>query len=185
MSGRVARLLANYRQSIAAPWSRTIAGAERVFFIVHDPADERRMRLRIAEFELATREAGHGWQVVDLTDAFPRWMAAHRYRDRYFANPALLQAALKQFETAVVEEIQAGFKQSDAQGVVAVTGIAALFGLLHVSDVMKRVHDLIPGRLVVFFPGDYSNHVYRLLEARAGWNYMAVPITAHDGTALP
>ena len=38
---------------------------------------------------------------------------------------------------------------------------------------------------VVFFPGDYSDNVYHLLEARAGWNYMAVPITAHEGTTLP
>ena len=185
MSGRVARLLANYRQRIAAPWPQNLAGPERVFFVVYDPTDERRMRMRIGEFELATREAGHGWTAIDLTDAFPRWMAEHRYRDRYFAHPALLQSAMRQFETTVADTIRAALETSSPDGVVAVSGVATLFGLVHVSDVLKRVHDAIPGRLVVFFPGDYADNVYHLLEARAGWNYMAVPITAHEGTTLP
>src|SRR5690606_12905445 len=103
--------------------------------------DERRLRLRLAEFELATREASHGWQDIDLTDAFPRWMAEHRYRDRYFANPALLQTALRQFETAVADMIRVALETSSPDGVVAVSGVATLFGLVHVSDVLKRVHD--------------------------------------------
>jgi hypothetical protein len=40
----------------------------------------------------------------------------------------------------------------------------------------------IRGRLVVFFPGHLERSNYRLLDARDGWNYMAVPITLHgDG----
>ena len=185
MSSRIARLLANYRQRVAAPWPQNLSGPERVFFVVYDPADERRLRLRLPEFELATREASHGWTAIDLTDAFPHWMAEHRYRDRYFANPALLQPALRQFEATVGDSIRAALSASSPSAVVAVSGVATLFGLVHVSDVLKGVHDDIPGRLVVFFPGDYADNVYHLLEARAGWNYMAVPITAHEGTALP
>jgi hypothetical protein len=32
--------------------------------------------------------------------------------------------------------------------------------------------------LLVFFPGQFDNNNYRLLDARDGWNYLAVPITA-------
>lgn len=43
---------------------------------------------------------------------------------------------------------------------------------------MERVEDAIRGRLLVFFPGEYQENHYRLLDARDGWNYHAVPITA-------
>lgn len=185
MSSRIARLLASYRERIAAPWPQNVAGVERVFFVVYGPADERRLRARMAEFALATEQAGHRWQHVDLTDAFPRWMGAQRYRDRYFANPALLTPALRQFEVAVAGEITTALEHSSSDAVVAVSGVASLFGLARVSDVLRRVHDAIPGRLVVFFPGDYADSVYHLLEAPGGWNYMAVPILATEAPAAP
>jgi len=62
--------------------------------------------------------------------------------------------------------------------VVAVTGVASLFGLMRVSRLMEMVEDSIRGRLLVFFPGEYADNNYRLLDARDGWNYHAVPITA-------
>ena len=37
---------------------------------------------------------------------------------------------------------------------------------------------MVPGRLVVFFPGSYEDNNYRLLDAYDGWGYLAVPITA-------
>jgi len=43
------------------------------------------------------------------------------------------------------------------------------------------VESSIRGRLLVFFPGEYENNNYRLLDARDGWNYLAVPITAREG----
>ena len=39
----------------------------------------------------------------------------------------------------------------------------------------------IRGRLALFFPGDVDNNNYRLLDARDGWNYLAIPITLHHG----
>jgi hypothetical protein len=46
--------------------------------------------------------------------------------------------------------------------------------------VVAAVANNIPGRLLVFFPGEYDQNNYRLLDARPGWNYQAVPITAGD-----
>jgi hypothetical protein len=35
---------------------------------------------------------------------------------------------------------------------------------------------------LVFFPGEHhpEHHSYRLLDARDGWNYLAVPLLAKD-----
>ena len=65
--------------------------------------------------------------------------------------------------------------------VVAVRGVACLFGFTRVSLVLKEVVKDIRGRLVVFFPGEYEENNYRLLDGQGGWNYLAVPITLHNG----
>ena len=45
----------------------------------------------------------------------------------------------------------------------------------------KKEHvNNVQGRLLVLFPGEYENNNYRLLDARPGWNYQAVPITANQ-----
>ena len=60
--------------------------------------------------------------------------------------------------------------------------VGALFGFARLSHILKMVEADIRGRLVVFFPGHLERSNYRLLDARDGWNYMAVPITLHgDG----
>jgi hypothetical protein len=46
--------------------------------------------------------------------------------------------------------------------------------------VLKLVEGDVKGRLVVFFPGTLEQNNYRLLDARDGWNYMAVPISIHS-----
>ncbi|HLP42594.1 MAG TPA: BREX protein BrxB domain-containing protein, partial [Fibrobacteria bacterium] len=61
------------------------------------------------------------------------------------------------------------------------TGLGSLFGFLHISEVLREVSSAIRGRLAVFFPGEYENHSYRFLDAREGWNYMAIPITMTSG----
>jgi hypothetical protein len=67
----------------------------------------------------------------------------------------------------------------DSRTVVAVSGAASLFGLVRVSSLIDEVAGDIRGRLVVFFPGSYDEKSYfRLLDARDGWDYLAVPITA-------
>ena len=48
---------------------------------------------------------------------------------------------------------------------------------MRVSQLMERVAPTIRGRLLVFFPGEHEHTTYRLLDARDGWNYLAVPIT--------
>ena len=65
--------------------------------------------------------------------------------------------------------------------VLAITGVASLFGFLRISEILPMVEAHVRGRLLVFFPGVYEQNNYRLLDARDGWNYHAVPITASEG----
>jgi hypothetical protein len=46
------------------------------------------------------------------------------------------------------------------------------------------IEDLVPGRLLVLFPGEYNEPQYRFLDARDGWNYLAVPIVPVSGRGL-
>jgi hypothetical protein len=173
-------LLQNYRRFVALPWQANISGAEKVWFAVYDPAQERRLRLRLEEFQMATQQAGHTWCLVDLTDSFARWMAGHRYREAYFEAPDDLELALPSYTTAVITQVQAALEAPnvDADTVVAILGAGSLFGLTHVSDVIEKAAPHIQGRLLVFFPGHQKGNNYRLLDARDGWNYLAIPITA-------
>ncbi len=78
----------------------------------------------------------------------------------------------------ITEKIESELKDANDQTVIALTGVASLFGFIKVKDLVDQIAPLIPGRLVVFFPGSYENNNYRLLDGYDGWNYLAVPITA-------
>ena len=174
-------LCRNYERFVSLPWPNHLAGAQRVWFAVYDRMDERRLRARLGEFQIATARAGHKWQLCDVTDIFADWMAGHDYRERYFQNPERLSDnALQKFLRDVVARLRDDLQQSDQDTVVAVLGAATLFGFARVSDLMEAVKDAIPGRLLVFFPGEYEANNYRLLDARDGWNYLATPITANE-----
>ena len=175
-------LLHNYQGHVSIPWESNLAGAQKVWFAVYNPMDERRLRTRIGEFETATKRAGHGWHQLDLTTAFARWMAAEEYRDSYFQAPEDLDMALSDFEIFTSSEIEAMLTAAsvDAESVCAVFGIASLFGLCRVSKLLESVGHSIRGRFLVFFPGERDDANYRLLDARDGWNYLAIPITSQE-----
>ena len=183
MSSKIDRLVQRYEQFCALPWERSLAGAQRVWFVVYDKTEERRLRARVAEFEVATKRSAHGWRHVDLTDSFGHWLAKQEYRDSYFETPDDLDSALPEYEQSVVATVREALTHSekDDETVVALSGIATLFGFLKAASVIQALTPHIRGRLVVFFPGEHEDNNYRLLDARDGWNYMALPITAHDG----
>lgn len=175
-------LLRAYGKFVRLPWDASLAGPQKVWFALYDPMQERRLRLRIEEFAIATRAAGHRWSEVDITDAFAQWIAQHEYRDAYFEQPEDLGLALKDFTDEVVGRLRAALTAPDVDSdtVVAVVGVASLFGLVRASEVLDKVTQFIQGRLLVFFPGQHEGSNYRLLDARDGWNYLAVPITATE-----
>ncbi len=171
-----------YGRHIATPWQRTVAGAQRVITVIYDKELERTLRARRMAFETATRQAGHDWFEVDLSDAFAAWMAEDEYREEYFSSPDDLQLKLdEEFTQFAAERIQTVLRRPevDENSVVAIFGAGSLFGFASVSNMLKAVEGDILGRVVMFFPGHIERNNYRLLDARDGWNYLAVPITLH------
>lgn len=179
-ANRTTALLQSYTRFIAIPWRADAAAAQRVIFCVYHQDDELRLRARVEEFELATRQAGHAWTLFDLTDLFAEWLCTQRYAPSYFAEPELLPTLLPKFRAYIRERFAATLQDTSAgeNTVVAIKGVGALFGLLKVRQVVDDLAPLVPGRLLVFFPGSYENNNYRLLDGYDGWNYLAVPITA-------
>ena len=187
MSSKVAKLIGTYRQHLTVPWQAGLAAIQRVIFAVYDKADELRLRANVEEFALATQQAGKQWLLLDITNAFPEWMAGQEYKDAYFESPEDLAGYQTGELTEFVASLTARLKERIAaeagpETVVALLGVGTLFGLARVSSVVEGIKDAIQGRLLVFFPGEHQpeNHSYRLLDARDGWNYLAVPLLAQD-----
>ena len=180
---RVDQLLQGYRDRVQRPWRRDVSGAERVWIAVYPPEIERRLRLRIPEFGFATKDANKAWSLLDLTSAFATWMAAHDRREAYFAKPNLVAPAYERFAFEVEGTVRGMLTAAETpeDTVVALAGVGSLFPMLHVSQLIQHVAPDIRGRLLVFFPGSLEHGNYRLLDARDGWNYLAIPITIPEG----
>lgn len=185
---RIDDLIANYKRFVGLPWPTNLAPAQRVWMAVYAPEEERRLRLHLDEFATASRSAGYEWGLIDITTEFELWMAEHEYREAYFASPKLIQPELVGFFDVLVERVRSQVAAlSDDRTIVGLVGAGSLFGLgehVRVSALIERVHDLIQGRLLVFFPGQVEGNNYRLLGAKDGWNYLATLITAEKGAVL-
>ena len=90
-----------------------------------------------------------------------------------------------EFKPHVAQRLRDRLKHADENTVLALQGVASLYGFLRVSELIHEVEQAILGRLLVFFPGTKDGNNYRLLDARDGWNYLANGITLHSrSTAL-
>ena len=184
--GKVEELAEKYSDQITIPWSKSLAGAQRVLIVVYEKETERYLRSRIDEFAQRTQAAGHTWAQIDATDWFAQWMAEDEYREEYFEDPEFLSMKLDgEFSSYIAGRLMDFIKKQDENTVIALTGTASLYGFARVSQLVDAVEKIIPGRLVVFFPGTKDANIYRLLDARDGWNYLASSITLHNerGTA--
>lgn len=180
MSSKLKRLVENYARHIQVPWRDDAAALQRVIFCVYNEADELRLRARIDEFEIVTREAGHDWHLFDLTDTFADWLSSQRYAKSYFKKPDLVTTLLPKYKEAIALKFDdfLADKKVDHNSVVALQGVGSLFGFTKVKEVVDDLAPKVQGRLLVFFPGSYEDNNYRLLDAYDGWGYLAVPITA-------
>ncbi len=177
---KIDRLKVAYSKHIHVPWRTDASAEERVIFCVYSEGDELILRAKIDEFALETRNAGHRWVMFDFSDTFAGWLGSQKYGEKYFKKPDLIMSAIDGYNKTLFARFD-GFlnsSQADANTVVALMGVGSLFGFLKVRDVISTFAPLVKGRLVVFFPGNYENNNYRLLDAYDGWNYLAVPITA-------
>ncbi len=175
-------LVRAYEDIVHLPWDPTLAGAQKIWFAVYEPAQERRLRFRIPAFEAATKSQGYSWALVDLTDTFAEWMSNHEYRDAYFEQPEDLELALPDYAHFVAARVRETLTAStvNEKTVVAVLGLGSMFGLTFASELIREVAPHVRGRLLGFFPGRYDQSNYRLFDARDGSDYRAVPIIARE-----
>ena len=179
---KIKRLLQSYNDYISVPWRDDAAAAQRVVFCVYNETEERNLRVKIDEFEIATKRSEHEWNTFDLTDTFSDWLTSQRYAKSYYQKPHLLTNLLPKYLEYNCKEFETYIEGNniDANTVVALSGVGSLFGFIKVKDVVDKLAPLVQGRLLVFFPGSYENNNYRLLDGYDGWNYLAVPITAEQ-----
>jgi len=167
---RIQQLAKTYGQHIVTAWQRTIADSQRVIIVVYDKELERDILAHKEEFEIVTKQANHGWFEVNVSPSFAEWIST---------SDDLQLKLESEFTGFVAGKIRSVLSQQEVteSSVVAVFGVGSLFGFTRISQVLKLIEPSIRGRLVVFFPGQYEQNNYRLLDARDGWNYLAVPIT--------
>jgi hypothetical protein len=181
MASKIDQLLAAYETVVNEPWSGSLSGQERVWFLVYDPAEQRKVDLRIVDFETATQKAEKRWITISLKNCFPTWMANHDYKEEYFNDPETLvdqlEAEFKQYAIDfLINEMNT--QSTDENTLIAIRDISSLFGFNRMSDVLNGCANYFKGRMLIFFPGEYDKNHYRLLDARDGWSYLARPITA-------
>ena len=180
MASKIDQLLSAYETVLNEPWSGSLSGQERVWFLVYDPAEQRKVDLRMGDFEMATKKAGKKWLTISLKQCFPTWMAGHDYKEEYFSDPETLvdqlEAEFKQYsiDFLITEMNKQG---TDDNTLIAIRDISSLFGFNRMSDVLNGCANAFKGRMLIFFPGEYDKNHYRLLDARDGWSYLARPIT--------
>ena len=141
---------------------------------------ERRVRGRIGEFRLAAIGAGKGWRELDLSPLFGEWIAQQAWFEGAAKRPLTLSTVIGQFEAATAKRVREELGACGKDDILALTGVASLFGLIRAQDLISKITDAVPGRLLVTFPGVHRDGIYRLLNARDGYNYLAIPIPSED-----
>jgi hypothetical protein len=174
------QLIDTFERRASLPLQKNLAGHEKVWFCIYPPRDERRVRARLGDFKIAAERHGLRWDPVDITSAFEDWLGNHEYRESYFRNPELLGPALEDLKDQIVAQLRSRLEQADHRTLTVVLGAGMLFSFVKVSSIVGEVAQAIRGRLLVFFPGRREGNNYRLLDARDGWNYLAVPIEAQE-----
>ena len=180
MPSKVDQLLAKYELVVDEPWSSSLSGQERIWFLVYDPAEQRKVDLRLGDFETATIKAGKKWTEISLKKCFPTWMGAQEYRDSYFQSPQYIVEQLEgDFKTFAIDYLKKEIanKSTDSDTVIVLKDVSSLFGFIRLSEILKSCDKVFTGRMLIFFPGEFERNQYRLLDARDGWDYLARPIT--------
>ena len=182
---RIDNLVANYRRHVGLPLRPERSLNQRVWFVVYEPDEERRIATRIPEFELATRDAGLHWKQIPLAGAFADWLDTFDADERAtcldepdliegYADPGFIDF-LAEHAVASIESVPNAERDKT---VFAFTGLMELYDLVHVSALVEKLPATTPGVVLLFFPGEREGNTYRFLGARTGWDYLAVPILA-------
>lgn len=174
---KVNQLLAKFESIIKEPWPTGLSGQEKVWFLIFDPIDLKKVHFKLGEFEMATRNANRKWLLISLNDYFTNWLSNHDYKEAFFEEPEYISDALQtEFREYIIQEINKELTENSENTLLVLKDASAIFGFIKLSEVVQDVSNKIKGRLMVLFPGEFSNNQYRLMDARDGWDYLARPI---------
>jgi len=180
MLTKIDQLLETFEKVVKEPWASALSGQERIWFLVYDPAEQRKVDLRMGDFETATIKSGKKWLSISLKQCFPIWMANHEYKEDYFLNPEYIVDQLEaEFIPYAINYLknELSLIMQDQDTLIAIKDVSSLFGFARLSEILKNCDKDFQGRLLIFFPGEFEHNHYRLLDARDGWDYLARPIT--------
>lgn len=185
---RIDQLVQSYRRHAEIPLKQNVTAAERTWFVVYSPEDERRLRCRMAEFEIATKDCELFWCELDLTGSFAAWLDTFDDADEratIIADPSIAEDyARPGYYDYLADSIREAMDKAPSleveRTVFALTGLMELYDFIHVSEVVDALGKDARGVLLVFFPGEREENTYRFLGARTGWDYLATPITAES-----
>jgi hypothetical protein len=180
MLSKTDQLLSAFELVVNEPWSASLSGQERIWFLVYDPAEQRKVDLRLGDFETATIKAGKKWVDISMKKCFPTWMANNEYAEVYFQKPKLIVDQLEsEFKTFAIDYLTKELRNqnTDQNTLIAIKDVSSLFGFARLSEILKSCDKEFKGRMLIFFPGEFEKNQYRLLDARDGWDYLARPIT--------
>lgn len=108
--------------------------------------------MQISKSSRLLQQAGKQWLLLDVTNAFPEWMASQEYRDAYFECPEDLAGYQTGGWLEFVSSLTATLKpriadESGPETVVAVMGVGTVFGLARVSSLVEGIKEAVQGRL--------------------------------------
>ena len=181
MASKIDQLLSAFELVVNEPWTTALSGQERIWFLVYDPSEQRKIDLRLGDFETATIKASKRWSLISMKKCFPDWMASHEYKEEYFNDPETLVDQLEvEFKQYAIQYLTSEIENNnvDDNTLIVIRDISSLFGFNRISDILNGCSGSFKGRVLVFFPGEFEKNHYRLLDARDGWSYLARPITA-------
>lgn len=174
---KVNHLLAKFESIINEPWPTGLSGQEKVWFLIFDPIELKKVHFKLGEFEMATRNANRKWLLISLNDYFTNWLSNHDYKEAFFEEPEYISDALQsEFREYIINKINKELTDNSENTLLVLKDASAIFGFIKLSEVVQDVSNKIKGRLMVLFPGEFTNNQYRLMDARDGWDYLARPI---------
>ena len=180
---KVDSLIESYKRHISMPYRKEKSLTQRTWIAVYPPEEELRLRIKLDEFEILTKDNGYDWKAIDLMDAIADWLDSldKRKKQECLADDMdTAETADPLFKRYLVKAIENAIGKQNAvdcdKTVFAITGTMGIYDLTFISDVFEDLHKDTPGSLLLFFPGEKEGNIYKFLNARKGWNYMAVPI---------
>ena len=175
---KIDQLLQKFQRIIKEPWPTGLSGQEKIWFLIFDPIDLRKMEFKLGEFEIATKNANRDWHLISLKTKFSYWLSKHDYKVSFFEDPEYLSDALQDdFKNYLEDSIIADLDSNNNENtLIVLNDVSAIFGFIKLSEIVNAISNKIQGRLMILFPGEFTNNQYRLMDARDGWDYLARPI---------